>query len=212
MPTFDALPPLAPGDFPEGEEIERPARSWIFREGDPSDGTVWFVLDGEAHVVTEEDEARPVIPYALAAGDLFGDHAFLRTDHRRSAGVRIARPARLWRITRRHWEARLADPVLQGRYLRTLFLRFERLDRAVRRLGVQGARRRLAMLLLERAAQFGEPVPMPAHETLAMMVACTRERATRLLGEFRAAGLVRLEQHHAHLDHRRLRAIAEGLA
>lgn len=211
MSGFDVLPPLRPADFPEGEEVAMPPRQWVFREGDPSDGRVWFVLDGEVHVVTEEAEERPVIPYALGRNDVFGDHAFLRPDHRRSAGVRVAQPARLWCIPREHWERRLGDPGLQARYVRTLFLRFELLDRAVRRLGMRGARRRLAMLLLDRAAQFGEPVPMPSHEALAMMIACTRERTTKLLGEFRRAKLVVVEQRHARLDRAGLQAIASGL-
>lgn len=199
---------LSPADFPEGHEEVLPARTWVFHEGGRADGDVWFVLEGEVHVVLEAPDRRPVIPCVLAAGDMFGDPSFLGSRRRYHAGVRVARPSHLWRVSAAVWSARLQDPAYMRRYLRMLFVRLERMDRGVRRLGVPKAKRRLAMWFLERRQQFGEPMALPHHKVLAMMIGCTRERTTRLLGEMRAAGWLVEEEGGVCVDVEALRNVA----
>lgn len=184
---------LRPQDFPEARVVRLPRGAWVCEEGRPADGTVWFVVAGEVHVLTELPDGGQAIPYALGPGDLFGDLATLLPRRRRTASVRTAQASILLQISPQAWQRAAERPGFAARHEATLFARFLLLDEALRRMAMKSARDRLLMLLAERIARFGAEAPLPTHAALAMMIGCTRERATRLLGAFVREGLLRRE-------------------
>jgi CRP-like cAMP-binding protein len=80
--------PLLQEIWGAGEQVEKRRGETIFKEGDPSDGTLFMVVEGELAVMFNRADGT-LESKERTAGDLLGESALVNRDHTRTATVRV---------------------------------------------------------------------------------------------------------------------------
>jgi CRP/FNR family transcriptional regulator, cyclic AMP receptor protein len=132
----------------------------------------------------------------VAPGEVFGEMAAIGVYPRQSFAVAVRR-SRIWRIPQELFRDVLhQNPGIAVEVTRQVGERLKRIENRVESLVFRDARSRLALMLLELAADFGEPdgagVALTMELTqaeLATLVGSTRQTVNACLREFEAQGL-----------------------
>ena len=172
----------------------------IFHQGDPGD-SLYLIEEGAVKIVlpSPEGEGEAIIA-TLGPGDFFGELALL--DGAERSATAIAHQATTALVLRRHAFVQLVDtvPELRHELLAGLAAELRRLTNHVEELYFLDLPGRLARLIV-RLAREVDPTPTGSvtldwsfsQSELAGMIGGTRQTVNRLLGDFTAQGLIRIE-------------------
>jgi CRP/FNR family transcriptional regulator len=172
------------------------ARDLIFAPGD-SGAQLYFVLEGVVRLYKIYGDSREATVALLTRGDVFGEPGLGGTTHQDdfaeamvASRVAVVRKPSLVEAVKRRPEFALE-------LFSTFARRLGRSDETIESLLDREVSTRLATLLSHLAGRFGDP-DGPAttlsvrltHQDLANMVASTREAVSKVMSEFRRAGLI----------------------
>lgn len=172
----------------------------IFHQGDPGD-SLYIIEAGAVKIVlpSPEGEGEAIIA-TLGPGDFFGELALL--DGAERSATAIAHQATTTHVLRRDAFGQLIDtvPALRHDLLAGLAAELRRLTHHVEELYFLDLPGRLALLIV-RLAREVDPKPTGpvtldwsfSQSELAAMIGGTRQTVNRLLGEFTAEGMIRIE-------------------
>ncbi len=173
----------------------------IFHQGDPGD-SLYIIEHGAVKIVlpSPEGESEAIIA-TLGPGDFFGELALL--DGAERSATAIAHQATTTLVLRRDVFGNLVDdvPALRHELLAGLAAELRRLTNHVEELFFLDLPGRLARRIV-RLAREVDPKPDGAvtldwsfsQSELAGMIGGSRQTVNRLLGEFTAEGLIRIER------------------
>jgi CRP/FNR family transcriptional regulator, cyclic AMP receptor protein len=173
----------------------------LFHEGDPGD-TLFIVASGAIKIVVPSEEGEEAILATLRRGDFLGELALL-DGAPRSAGAVALEATEVLALPRQAFKALVAsEPAIRDALLSSLSGELRRLTAHVAELHFLDLTGRLAARLARlaeeqghRAADGSVQLDAPLTQTdLAAMIGATRQSVNKLLGEFVADGLLRLER------------------
>lgn len=173
----------------------------LFHEGDPGDA-LFVVASGAVKVVVPSEDGEEAILATLRRGDFLGELALLDGAPRSASAVALEATETL-ALPRDQFRALVAsEPAIRDALLAALTAELRRLTSHVAELHFLDLTGRLAARLTRLANEHGERLPdgsirMDAPLTqsdLASMIGATRQSVNKLLGEFEAEGLLRLER------------------
>jgi CRP/FNR family transcriptional regulator, cyclic AMP receptor protein len=173
----------------------------LFHEGDPGD-TLFIVASGAVKVVVPSEEGEEAILATLRRGDFLGELALL-DGAPRSAGAVALEATDVLALPRDRFAALVAsEPAIRDALLKSLSTELRRLTAHVAELHFLDLTGRLAARLARLAQEQGHRSPdgsvlldSPLTQTdLAAMIGATRQSVNKLLGEFVADGLLRMER------------------
>ncbi|MHB8575154.1 MAG: Crp/Fnr family transcriptional regulator [Dehalococcoidia bacterium] len=179
----------------------------VYREGDPL-SALYVLLSGRIRLTSRAEGAPPIVTGVLRPGSLFGLDSLSQTSASESAiaetpaSVQVVEVGTLDRlIARQHgFAARLMEALVRRR---------SAVEGLLTRALMTGVPGRLAGTLLDAAD--GLVVAGQTRQQLADAAWTTRETATRMLFQFAAAGLVKVDGRCVELiDVERLRRLAAG--
>lgn len=204
-PTRRTVSPLAP-DAPTIERFlvhchrrRYPARTDVFRPGDPA-GTLYFVISGSVAILTEEDHERELIMGYFGPGQFVGEMGLFIESQAREVILRTRTPCELAEISYER-VYQLFDGPLANDALRLLYAIGTQLSRRLLDTGRKAGR--LAFLdvtdrivrTLHDLAREPESMSHPqgtqlrvSRQELARLVGCSREMAGRVLKKLQADG------------------------
>ena len=173
----------------------------IFHQGDPGD-SLYIIESGAVKIVLPSPEGEDeAIIATLGPGDFFGELALL--DGAERSATAIAHEATTALVLRRHAFGQLIDtvPALRHELLAGLVAELRRLTHHVEELHFLDLPGRLARRIV-RLAREVDPEPSGpvtldwsfSQSELAAMIGGTRQTVNRLLGEFTAEGLIRIDR------------------
>jgi len=173
----------------------------LFHEGDPGDA-LFIVASGAVKVVVPSEDGEEAILATLRRGDFLGELALL-DGAPRSASAIAMEPTETLALPRDQFRVLVAtEPAIRDALLASLAGELRRLTTHVAELHFLDLTGRLAARLARLAEEHGEPgadgsVRLDAPLTqsdLAAMIGATRQSVNKLLGEFEASGLIRIER------------------
>ena len=173
----------------------------IFHQGDPGD-SLYIIESGAVKIVLPSPEGEDeAIIATLSPGDFFGELALL--DGAERSATAIAHEATTALVLRRDAFGQLIDtvPALRHELLAGLVAELRRLTHHVEELHFLDLPGRLARRIV-RLAREVEPDPDGSvtlnwsfsQSELAAMIGGTRQTVNRLLGDFTAEGLIRIDR------------------
>lgn len=192
-----------------------PKHDFIVREGDPGN-TFFVLLRGSVSVCRIMPDGREMILAILKEGDFFGEMAMFDSSLR-SASIKTLTEVEVGAIRYGDFLVLLDGNPRIGRSLVTVLSdRLRAANALIAATTSQDIRARLASLLLNLSAQFGEPVEKGTrislrltNQEMANMIATTRETVNRTLNRFWDEKLVDMRTSHLVIvDPDRLRALA----
>jgi CRP/FNR family transcriptional regulator len=174
----------------------------IFREGDPGQ-TFYLILSGSVAIYRNAPDGRETILSILKERDFFGEMSIFDTAVR-AASVRTLTEVEIGVIERDDFLALIDRSPRIGRLLViALSERLRAANKLISATTSQDIRSRLASLLLNLAANFGEPAPAGTRITLrltnqemANMIGTTRETVNRTLNRFWDERLIDMRTAH----------------
>ena len=173
----------------------------LFHEGDPGDA-LFVVASGAVKVVVPSDEGEEAILATLRRGDFLGELALLDGAPRSASAVALEATEAL-ALPRDQFLALVArEPAIRDALLASLSRELRRLTTHVAELHFLDLTGRLASRVARLAEEHGERLPdgsirldAPLTQSdLAAMIGATRQSVNKLLGEFEADGLLRIER------------------
>lgn len=196
LPTeqFDYLLKLA-------HEISYDKSSIIITQGEHSN-SLYIVIEGRLKVYVTDAEGRQALLAFLNKGDFFGELSLL-DDQPRSASVMAVAKTRLLRLTQEAFYRFVeAHPENLLPMLRILTSRLRAQDDAIRSLSTQDVYGRVARVLLNEAEERekGHITPRLTHQEIAEMVGSSREMVSRILGDLRKGGYIKVENKQIHIE------------
>ena len=195
-------------DLPSLQAIARTLRARRFRrgevlfhEGDPGDA-LFVVASGAVKVVVPSEDGEEAILATLRRGDFLGELALLDGAPRSASAIALEATETL-ALPRDQFRALVAsEPAIRDALLASVAAELRRLTTHVAELHFLDLTGRLASRLTRLAEEHGERQPngeirldAPLTQTdLAAMIGATRQSVNKLLGEFEADGLLRMER------------------
>lgn len=172
----------------------------IFHLGDPGDG-LFFIVSGAVRIVLPGESGDAAILATLEPGQVFGELALL-DGAPRSATATAIEPTEAIVLSRERFRELLAtEESVRDALLAAVATEIRRLTAHVEELHFLDVTGRLAACLTRlagsgtRTADGAIRLRAPLTQgDLAAMVGCTRQSVNKLLGQFAADGLVRLEK------------------
>ncbi len=180
---------------------------------------IWMIKEGLVSLIYGDAEGRDATVMLLDAGDLFGAIGWQeRLDY--SQNVVALKPTVLWRMMQQQMENLFNKyPVLGYRITQFSWRRIARLEQRLAELMTKSVRVRLASLLLNLAADYGEDKAegirslglTVTHDDLSRLVGSSREMVSKIVGQFRDAGWINSSRKRIELTNRKvLQEIAGG--
>jgi CRP-like cAMP-binding protein len=173
----------------------------LFHEGDPGDA-LFIVASGAVKVVVPSEDGEEAILATLRRGDFLGELALLDGAPRSASAVALESTEAL-ALPRDQFRALVAnEPAIRDALLASVAGELRRLTTHVAELHFLDLTGRLASRLARLADEHGERMPngeirldAPLTQSdLAAMIGATRQSVNKLLGEFEADGLLRMER------------------
>jgi CRP-like cAMP-binding protein len=173
----------------------------LFHEGDPGDA-LFIVTSGAVKVVVPSEEGEEAILATVGRGDFLGELALLDGAPRSASAIALE-PAEALTLPRAQFRTLVAgQPAIRDALLAALAGELRRLTTHVAELHFLDLTGRLASRLACLAVEHGEALPdgsirldAPLTQSeLASMIGATRQSVNKLLGEFEAGGLLRIER------------------
>ncbi len=189
----------------------------IFLEGDVADA-LHLLVEGRVAVRVATPAGDVATLTVLGPGDCFGEVALLGGYHRRTASIIALEAVETLVVSRREFdELRLRQPAVERFLVAVLARQVNRLTAHLTEALYIPVETRLARRLCDLAATYSNvgdssEVVLPLTQTdLASIVGTSRQTCNRMLREFEASGLLRLERGRTTItDLRRLRDFAGG--
>jgi CRP-like cAMP-binding protein len=173
----------------------------LFHEGDPGDA-LFVVASGAVKVVVPSEDGEEAILVTLRRGDFLGELALLDGAPRSASAIALEQTEAL-ALPREQFRALVAsEPAIRDALLASLSAELRRLTTHVAELHFLDLTGRLAARLARLAEEHGEVLangsirldaPLTQSD-LAAMIGATRQSVNKLLGEFEADGLLRIER------------------
>ena len=169
-----------------------PRLSTIVAEGDPVD-SLYIVISGRLKVMMGEADGKEVILSIVGAGEFFGEMGLI-DDEPRSASVVTMEPCELLSITRRDFNACLAENFeMAMAVMRGLVRRLREADRKIGSLALLDVYGRVARLLIDMAENVnGEKIVtrrLPKQD-IAKMIGASREMVSRVMKDLQIGGFI----------------------
>jgi CRP/FNR family transcriptional regulator, cyclic AMP receptor protein len=172
----------------------------LFHEGDPGD-SLFIVASGAVKVVVPSDEGDEAILATLRRGDFLGELALLDGAPRSASAIALEATEALT-LPRARFNALVAtEPAIRDALLSSLAAELRRLTAHVAELHFLDLTGRLAAILARLAQEHGTrdadgsirlDAPLTQSD-VAAMIGATRQSVNKLLGEFVAEGLLRID-------------------
>ena len=181
-----------------GHRRKYPARSDVFRPGDPAH-SLYYLQSGSASILTYEDEERELVLGYLAAGDFVGEMGLFVNTTQRDVALRTRSVCELVEIRYEHLHAFLQrHPEEASRLLYSigaqLSQRLLNISRKAGRLAFLDTTDRIYRTLFDLSKE-PEAMSHPlgtqlrvSRQELAKLVGCSREMAGRVLKKLQADG------------------------
>ena len=178
-----------------------PARTDVFRPGDPA-GTLYYMVNGSTSIITEEDDGRELVLGYFGAGEFVGEMGLFIESERREVILRTRVPCELAEISYERLYQLFAGPLVADAP-KLLWQIGSQLSR--RLLDTSRKAGRLAFLdvtdrivrTLHDLTQEPEAMTHPqgtqlrvSRQELARLVGCSREMAGRVLKKLQADGVL----------------------
>jgi CRP-like cAMP-binding protein len=173
----------------------------LFHEGDPGDA-LFIVASGAVKVVVPSEDGEEAILATLRRGDFLGELALLDGAPRSASAIALE-PTETLALPRDQFRALVAsEPAIRDALLASVASELRRLTTHVAELHFLDLTGRLAARLARLAEEHGESrsdgsvlldAPLTQSD-LAAMIGATRQSVNKLLGEFEASGLIRIER------------------
>jgi len=178
-----------------------PARTDVFRPGDPA-GTLYYMVNGSTSIITEEDDGRELVLGYFGAGEFVGEMGLFIESERREVILRTRVPCELAEISYERLYQLFAGPLVTDAP-KLLWQIGSQLSR--RLLDTSRKAGRLAFLdvtdrivrTLHDLTQEPEAMTHPqgtqlrvSRQELARLVGCSREMAGRVLKKLQADGVL----------------------
>lgn len=173
----------------------------LFHEGDPGDA-LFVVASGAVKVVVPSEDGEEAILATLRRGDFLGELALLDGAPRSASAVALE-ATEVLALPRDQFLALVAtEPAIRDALMASLAGELRRLTTHVAELHFLDLTGRLAARLARLAEEHGERLPdgsvrldAPLTQSdLAAMIGATRQSVNKLLGEFEADGLLKMER------------------
>jgi CRP-like cAMP-binding protein len=173
----------------------------LFHEGDPGDA-LFIVASGAVKVVVPSEDGEEAILATLRRGDFLGELALLDGAPRSASAVALE-STEVLALPRDQFKTLVAnEPAIRDALHAALAAELRRLTTHVAELHFLDLAGRLAARLTRLAQDHGEIQPdgsillnAPLTQSdLAAMIGATRQSVNKLLGEFVAAGLLRMDE------------------
>lgn len=181
------------------EIVEAPARTVLFREGEPGEH-LYVVLAGKVKLARHSLDGREVLVAVMGPADQFGELSLFDPGPRTATATALtdARLAKLPKQELQDWVQTRPQIALQ--LLWVLARRLRRTDTMLANLIFVDVPGRIAKQLLDLGRRFGHADPDGLRVDhgltqleLAQLVGASREAVNRSLAEFSASGWLRLE-------------------
>jgi CRP-like cAMP-binding protein len=196
VPLFNSLESADLQRFGElMREKSYPKGTVILFEHDPGD-SLFVLRQGRVKVVRVGEDGREVILGVLGPGEYFGELSLI-DDMPRSAHVIAMEDSALLMLHRDDFRRRVeASPPVAWALLQGLSRRLRRADDKIGGLVLLDVPGRIARLLLDHAAEGGDPTIQKAltHQTIAQMIGASRETVSRAMREFQDAHWISVER------------------
>lgn len=189
---------------------------FVMREGDAG-GTFFILMQGSVSVCRLLSDGREMILAILKEGDFFGEMAMFDSSLR-SASIKALTDVQVATIRYADFLVLLEENPHIGRSLAVaLAARLRAANDLIAATMTQDVRMRLASLLLNLSAQFGEPAAngetriglLLASDDIASIIATTSDTVNRALKKLRDDNIIDLRAAHIVIrDAERLRALA----
>ena len=169
----------------------------LFHEGDPLHALT-IIRQGAVKAYRITPDGREQILYLFSAGDFFGERSLFGA-HAAPYTVEALEPAQTCSFTRDSFRALLYDhPDIAVKIIEELENRIERMENALKRIGVRSVDERIGALLADFADRYGTAVPegvlirLPlSREGMASQLGIARETMSRKLGQLESDGVIR---------------------
>ncbi len=173
----------------------------LFHEGDPGDA-LFIVASGAGKVVVPSEDGAEAILATVRRGEFLGELALLDGAPRSASAIALE-PTETLALPRDRFRALVAtEPAIRDALLAAVAGELRRLTTHVAELHFLDLTGRLAARLARLAEEQGEKLPGGAvrldapltQGDLAAMIGSTRQSVNKVLGEFEADGLIKLER------------------
>ena len=178
-----------------------PARTDVFRPGDPA-GTLYYMVNGSTSIITEEDDGRELVLGYFGAGEFVGEMGLFIESERREVILRTRVPCELAEISYERLYQLFAGPLvtdapkLLWQIGSQLSRRLLDTSRKAGRLAFLDVTDRIIRTLHDLARE-PEAMTHPqgtqlrvSRQELARLVGCSREMAGRVLKKLQADGVL----------------------
>lgn len=176
-----------------------PARTDVFRPGDPA-GTLYYVVSGSVSIIAEEDDGRELVLGYFGNGEFVGEMGLFIDTNRREVILRTRMPCELAEISYERLQALLEGPLANDatRILYAIGAQLSRrlvdTSRKAGRLAFLDVTDRITRTLHDLTRE-PEAMSHPqgtqlriSRQELARLVGCSREMAGRVLKKLQADG------------------------
>ncbi|PJJ96350.1 cAMP-activated global transcriptional regulator CRP [Lysobacteraceae bacterium NML91-0213] len=176
-----------------------PARTDVFRPGDPA-GTLYYVVSGSVSIIAEEDDGRELVLGYFGNGEFVGEMGLFIDSNRREVILRTRMPCELAEISYERLQALLEGPLANDatRILYAIGAQLSRrlvdTSRKAGRLAFLDVTDRITRTLHDLTRE-PEAMSHPqgtqlrvSRQELARLVGCSREMAGRVLKKLQVDG------------------------
>lgn len=193
-----------------------PAGHLFYEAGERADHLLLLVA-GQVRIAKRWPEGRALILLDLEPGAVFGEAALIESQEHDSSAEALS-PCWVGALhTDDLHRLLVSDPALALRCIDLLGQRLRALESKLTDIAFKSVPQRLAGVLLDLAERHSEQaasgapaaVARQTHQHLADLIGTYRETVTKVIGELRASGLIRVDEEMIYLtDLARLRALA----
>ncbi|MFN3703358.1 cAMP-activated global transcriptional regulator CRP [Thermomonas sp.] len=175
-----------------------PARSEVFRPGDPA-GTLYYIISGSVSIIAREDDGRELVLGYIGAGEFVGEMGLFVESEHRVVALRTRTACELAEISHERLQALLAAQANDATRLlysigAQISQRLLDTSRKAGRLAFLDVTDRIYRTLFDLARE-PEAMSHPlgtqlrvSRQELARLVGCSREMAGRVLKKLQADG------------------------
>ena len=210
------LPPRDRADLLRRSNVSQYEAGHIFYAPEDEGDWVYLLQSGRVRLYKLSPEGRALTLMVLEPPAIFGEMA-IAEGGRHDSFAEAMIPSRVGTLRRDALRAVLAtNPALALQVMAVMSRRLRAVERKLADIAFKSVPQRLATVLLSLGADQSEsnaPITVVGytHQQLAEMIGSYRETVTKAIGEFREAGLIRVEEDGLRLvDVPRLQALVNG--
>lgn len=173
--------------------------AFILLEGSELDSLI-IINRGQVKAFRDTAEGKEQILYIFSEGDFFGEKHLLQKSRLASYHVQALEDTHLCIIRKQDFQPMLRSiPGIALKVLEELCDRLDRLEHAIEAMGTGSVEARIALVLLEFAARYGQSTPrgllieLPlSREGIANYVGLTRETVSRKMSLLQEIGILEM--------------------